>query len=95
MKRGTTQGKAQAPGRSLDPIVRHEVPNSEGFWRRRGRREWCRVFRDTIPISRLFAGQLVIEFKPLNMWRVADLPSGMRGGWVRKPNPNFQAGGTL
>jgi len=71
-------------------VVRYEVPSSEGLWRRHGRREWCRVFRDTLPISRLFNGELVIEFKPLNVWRVRDLPSGLRGGWVHKPNVTGQ-----
>jgi hypothetical protein len=43
MKRGTTQGKAQAPGRSLDPVIRLHNPPSEkalmSMWFRLNK--WC------------------------------------------------------
>ena len=68
-------------------VVGHEIPIEEGLWRRCGRTEWCRVFMDTVSVDRLYYGHLCIEFKTLNVWRVKDLPGGLRGGWLRKPSP--------
>ena len=74
-----------------DALLGKEIPNSEGKWIRAGGNHFaCTVQREKPIPGFQESGDLIIFFKRGNYWRVRNLPTGLRGGWHRMPNPTVE-----